>query len=237
MKITRIKKTIAAFLAVFMLPCTVSASVPGTIFSANTNCLTLAGTLPAKASLDVPELLQNPELPTGCESVALTIALTYEGYELDKTTIAEEYLIYDHTGNFALGYNGDPTSPNGAGIFPPGLVATANTYLLTQEQPATAVDISGKDFYLLLDYISRGTPVVIWTTMYMMEPEFTDSVVTVNGHSYTWYLQEHCVVLCGYDLEKGTVTVSDPLEGIIERNLEDFARIYESTGSCAMIIG
>lgn len=36
------------------------------------------------ASLEVPALAQNPELPTGCESVALTSALLSLGFNLEK---------------------------------------------------------------------------------------------------------------------------------------------------------
>ena len=44
--------------------------------------------------LDTEELFQNPELPTGCESVALTAALQYLKFDLEKTDIAENYLTY-----------------------------------------------------------------------------------------------------------------------------------------------
>lgn len=52
-------------------------------------------------------ILQKPELPTGCESVALTMVLKQKGYPIEKTTIAEEYLIYNRD-NYASGYVGDP---------------------------------------------------------------------------------------------------------------------------------
>lgn len=39
--------------------------------------------------LAVPNIMQNPELPTGCESVALTMLLHYWGYDtLEKCEIA-----------------------------------------------------------------------------------------------------------------------------------------------------
>ena len=39
-------------------------------------------------------ILQNPELPTGCESVALTMVLKYLGFDFEKTTIADDYLVF-----------------------------------------------------------------------------------------------------------------------------------------------
>ena len=63
----------------------------------NGNYLYLRPMEPA-AVLAVPNILQNPELPTGCESVALTMLLHYWGYDtLGKTEIADHYLSYDTT--------------------------------------------------------------------------------------------------------------------------------------------
>ena len=42
--------------------------------------------------LNVKCVLQNPELPTGCEITALTIVLNYLGYDVDKLTMADKYL-------------------------------------------------------------------------------------------------------------------------------------------------
>ncbi len=41
---------------------------------------------------DFPIVNQMPELPTGCEITALTMALNYYGYPVDKTVMASEYL-------------------------------------------------------------------------------------------------------------------------------------------------
>ncbi len=75
--------------------------------------------LPVRCMLDVPFVYQEPELPTGCESVALTMLLLYEGFDLEKTTIADDYLLYSENGDFSEGYIGDPYSCEGAGCFPP----------------------------------------------------------------------------------------------------------------------
>ena len=56
--------------------------------AAETAQLQAAAELPRSASLDVPALQQYPELPTGCESVALTNALLACGFDLQKTEIA-----------------------------------------------------------------------------------------------------------------------------------------------------
>ena len=44
------------------------------------------------------------------------------------------------------------------------------------------------------------------------------------------------MVLYGYDHTKGTCLVSDPLEGLVERNEEDFTKIYNEIGKYAAVI-
>lgn len=193
--------------------------------------------LPDYVSLDVPEVLQNPELPTGCESVALTMALMYEGFELEKTTIAREFLIYNReTDNTAVGYVGDPFTEEGAGCFAPAIAATADAFFEDQEYDYTAYDISDSSLDELLCYVASGTPVVVWSTMYMAEPEFTRESSVFMGKVYEWYRQEHCVVLSGYDLEEQTLQINDPLEGTVIRDMEEFRRIYNLTGQNAVVV-
>lgn len=47
---------------------------------------------------------------------------------------------------------------------------------------------------------------------------------------------EHCVVLIGYDLDAGTVTISDPVRGMVTRNLNTVASRYEQMHSQAVVI-
>lgn len=193
--------------------------------------------LPLYMYLEVPEVLQNPELPTGCESVALTMALQYEGIELSKTTIAREFLIYNReTDNTAIGYVGDPFSEEGAGCFAPAIAATAADFFQDQELDYTVYDITDSTLDELLSYVAAETPVVVWTTMYMAEPEFTREDGEYNDKIYHWYRQEHCVVLSGYDLEANTLQINDPLEGIVTRDKEAFERIYNLTGRNAVVV-
>lgn len=193
--------------------------------------------LPRAVSLEVPSVLQLPELPTGCESVALTMALEYEGFMLYKTTIAREFLIYNQeTDNMAIGYIGDPFSEDGAGCFAPAIAATADNFFEDQEADYVAYDISGTEMEELLSYVQAGTPVVLWTTMYMVEPEFTEDTAEYEGETYRWYYQEHCVVLSGYDLDNNTLQINDPLEGIVDRDYDEFKRIYDEIGKYAVVV-
>lgn len=196
-----------------------------------------ASELPDQMYLQVPEILQNPELPTGCEAVSLTMALQYEGFDVDKVTIAGDFLIYNNeSDNMAVGYIGDPFSESGAGCFAPVIAATACAFFTDQEASYKAYDITGTDFEDFFAYIAAGTPVIVWTTMYMAEPEFIRLDTEYNGHVYRWYRQEHCVVLSGYNRIERTVQINDPLEGIVTRNLDEFASIFNQTGKNAVVL-
>lgn len=186
--------------------------------------------------LAVPNIMQNPELPTGCESVALTMLLHYWGYDtLEKCEIADNYLTYDST-NFVTSFVGDPHTENGAGIFAPGLTAAANRFLKDHGDSRIARDLTGTSFEGLLAYVSQGDPVVVWNTVDMQEPGDVNAHYYYQGKTYNFYKEEHCMVLCGYDLTQGTVLVSDPQAGLVWRDLDEFSSIYKKMGSNAMAI-
>lgn len=187
--------------------------------------------------LDVPEILQLPELPTGCEATALSMALAYDGVEIDKTTVARDYLVYNYEDeNMALGYVGDPFSEDGAGCFAPAIRETAERIFEDRGIEGSARDISGTSLDDLLVYVSSGRPVIVWTSMYMAEPEFTGEEGRYQGRTYRWYRQEHCVVLSGYDLGERKLQINDPLEGIVWRDMDAFGGIYDRTGQNAVVL-
>lgn len=191
--------------------------------------------IPKNFTIEMEELMQNPELPTGCESVALTIVLRYYGFELEKTTIADEYLDYSET-DFVTAYLGDPHTESGAGCFSPAIEKAANKFLRAENSAMTAKDISGTKLEDLYAYVSSGMPVIVWNSMYMADLERMSQNYVYEGKTYYWYRKEHCVVLCGYDSENHTVIINDPLEGIVERDAERFGEIYDELGQMAVVI-
>lgn len=188
----------------------------------------------SSAMLDTEELYQNPELPTGCESVALTSALHTLGFNLEKTEIADEYLSYGD--DVMWYYVGDPAGFDGAGIYPPGLTNCANDYLTAKKSTFTAYNTMGTEFEDLYKLIDKGYPVLIWITMDYDLPILSDVAFDYNGKYYYWYELEHCVMLCGYDLDEGTVTVNDPLEGIQTVDAEELKAIYDEIDKLSMTI-
>ena len=184
--------------------------------------------------LESEELLQNPELPTGCESVALTAALRTLHFDLEKTEIAEKYLTYGE--DVMWDYVGEPFDYDGAGIYPPGLTNTANLYLRAHNSDFVAYNTMGVQLEDLFKLIENKCPVVIWTTLDYEEPFLADMAYEYKDKFYYWYELEHCVMLCGYDLDEGTVTINDPMVGIVNIDLEQMKMIYDGIGRLSMTV-
>lgn len=178
---------------------------------------------------------QNPQLPTGCESVALTMVLKYYGFHLSKTTIASSYLPKSGSGNFVTKFAGSPFSPNGAGIYAPGLKDTANKYLKAKKSSRRAYDLTGIDFDDLYRFVESDIPVIVWNSMYMWNPVPSFSRRAL-GRSWTFFRYEHCVVFCGYNKNTGKVLINDALSGLVWRSAKSFKRIYNKLGKMAVVI-
>jgi uncharacterized protein YvpB len=191
---------------------------------------------PEEVQLDLDIIYQNPELPAGCESVALTMLLNYYGFDLDKTTIASDYLIYSTNGSFVEGYAGNPFTSTGGGIYSPGMTDTANKFLMEQGSDLRAVNISGTSLNNLLPFIAKGTPILIWTTIGYTTPNPSGTVFSYDGTSYQWVTREHCVVLSGYNLETNEVTLYDSIAGITTCDKDTFEAIYDKMWRMAVVL-
>lgn len=72
-------------------------------------------------------MLQNPELPTGCEITALTTVLNYLGYDVDKLTLADNFLDKGRVGETSpyKAFVGNPRDEDACGAFAPVIVNSA----------------------------------------------------------------------------------------------------------------
>lgn len=190
---------------------------------------------PDSHSINVNMVYQYPELPSGCESVSLTMLLNFYGFDITKTELVNNYLVYAN--DFVNGFFGDPyDSAVGGGCYAPGMTTTANKYLSTKNTPLKAVNVSGSSFDDLLTYVAKDTPVMIWTTISLQSPEKGYPDAWYDGKQYMWDYMEHCVVLTGYDKTNNTVTVNDPIEGTVTRNLDTFSNMYDEMYKMAIVI-
>lgn len=191
--------------------------------------------LPRFVQLDVPSFDQNPALPTGCESVALTDALVYRGYDLGVTDIADNWLPLSET-DFVNAFMGDPHSTEGNSCMAPCIAQTASAYLAAQGSTLTAEDATGMTVESMLETVAAGTPVIAWCTIDLVEPGQPYAVAWQDNRAYELYDSSHCVVVSGFDLDASVVFASDPLEGRTSYDLALFASRYYELGAQAVVV-
>lgn len=198
-----------------------------------------------KAYIPIKKLMQNPELPNGCEIVSLTAILNYYGYTVSKTTMADKYLpkqsfSWKQGKRFGSdpykAYAGDPRSKTGGWYsFAPPIVKASDNYMEMQKNKMKAKDISGSSKEELITYLGNGVPIVIWVTLDLNKPTLNSHwYLSDTGKYYKAYTNLHAVVLKGY--KEGKVHVMNPLKGQVEYNLNTFFKSYEEMGKHALIL-
>ncbi len=197
-----------------------------------------------KAFMPVEVLMQNPELPNGCEITALTALLNYYGYEAEKLDMADNYLpqeAFNRKDGKLIGANpykafaGNPRDNSGFFSYAPPVVEAANSYIDKAAGGHEAIDVSNSAMEEILGYLDRGLPVVIWVTLDLSKPRL----------NYSWYLRDtgeeyqapvnlHAVVLKGYD--ENNVYYMDPILGDLIKGKAEFFRSYYDLGKHAVIV-
>ena len=174
-----------------------------------------------KLLLDVPFIAQNPQFPTGCESVSATMALQYAGLNITPGEFIDGYLamgpdLYTDDDGRRCGespytvFIGNPRTQIGFGCYAPVIynacVDAAGSYDVTVKNlTGTSLD------ELREEYLRYGIPVIFWGTMRMREPYEGAKWYLPNGSLFTWTAPEHCLVLVGFD--DASYYFNDPLVG------------------------
>ena len=188
--------------------------------------------------LNVSNILQNPEMPTGCEITSLAIDLNYlfpdDG--ITKQYMADNYLDTAVIGTASPNdaFLGSPYSSHSYGCYAPVIEKTANKYLLESGKDYWAYDVTGTEFSNLLKYLNDGYPVIIWATTNMVDT-YQSTSWNIKGNNVPWLANEHCLVLIGYD--SSNYYIADPLnDGITsyERSLVETR--YNQMGKQAVVI-
>lgn len=195
--------------------------------------------LPDSWQIDVPALLQEPELPTGCEITSLTCLLNYLGFPVDKEVMVDTYLDYEPVNGtdytFFEKYVGNPRAA-GYGCYSPVIVKAATDFLADQNSSLEAVNLSGSTKEELMLVIASGHPIVIWNTLEASDVSEVLVWTTPDGTDVYWCKLEHCMLLTGYDLNANTVTVCDPMVGVVSYDLTQFFKVYDDMYQQAMTI-
>ncbi len=191
-------------------------------------------------------ILQNPELPTGCESVALTMLIHYYGIYTDKVLMAESFLprqeadfTYDENGR-KIGpdmenyFVGDPQTAEGYICGVPAILTEADDWLSYVGETLNAVDQTGISWDELYGYVCRDTPVMVWVTINMEDRRETNGWYTEAGEWMEYARNDHAAVLIGYTAD--TVIIADPISGLVEYSREQFEKVFESRGRKCVIL-
>lgn len=183
------------------------------------------------------ELLQLPNLPTGCEITSLTAVLNYWGYGVNKETMADKYLEKGEMGKVTAyeAFIGEPTSTNGCCCFAPVIQRAANKYLSEQNSFYRAYDLTGASLEDLYREINQNHPVIVWATINMGEPRYYPQLKLSDG-TYSWIGGEHCMVLTGYNKSTNSVYVMDPLRGNVVYDASLFNKRYEQLFLQAVVV-
>lgn len=206
------------------------------------------------------------DLLTGCEATGLTTALNWYGYDIDKFTLAENYMpkgelrFEPYPGKYWKGRNTDfckqwdgatvgpdymetfVGSPyredNCYGCYAPCIVKTANNFFEAVGSSYKAKDISGTELNDLFRYVQANIPVIVIVTPNLEEPEPGDYWYAEDKDELVfWQKGHHCMVIFGYDLNDSYVYASDPASGcLMVYDLITFRDIYDVKGQSACYI-
>ncbi|WP_051291602.1 C39 family peptidase [Fictibacillus gelatini] len=192
--------------------------------------------------ISAPLISQMPELPRGCEVTSLAMMLQHAGKKVSKMTLAKKvkkdptpYRVKNgktYFGNPNTGFVGNmyTFSKPGYGVYHGPVFQLARTYLGNR-----AVDLSGKDFSTVIQYLDQKTPVwVIANTHFArLSPSYFKTWYTPTG-KIKITMKEHSVLVTGYD--NNYIYFNDPLANVKNRKAakRNFIAAWEQMGKQAI---
>lgn len=195
---------------------------------------------------DVELILQNPELPNGCEVTSLAILLTAAGFPADHVKLYQACLPTEgfvYTENQRLGpspeeyYVGDASSRTGGWYcFESPIVQAGDAWIARNGGGSRMQTVSGLSQDELEQYVQKGIPLVVWTTIEYASPTYssTFSWTLPDGEAYVPYSNLHCVVLAGE--ENGQYQIADPIYGWQTVDKDVFWSSFDAMGRRAVTI-
>ncbi len=190
--------------------------------------------------LDVPLILQKPELYNGCEITSVAMLLAFAGQKVNKLELARK-MPKDLTpirkdssgkavfwGNPNVGFVGDVTGKRrGYAIYHQPLHRFLKTYI------PSAVDLTGSPFASIERKLLSGKPVVVWTSVHYNPPYRWVRWQSPSGPVRATF-EEHAVVLTGVD--RHSVYLNDPLSAKKHIRIEKtrFIRGWQALGKQAI---
>ncbi|MGN0641785.1 MAG: C39 family peptidase [Huintestinicola sp.] len=193
-----------------------------------------------RKTLKAALIKQNPELPTGCEVTSLAMALKYYNFNIKPTVLADYFLDKGEyrASDYRKVFVGNPREIAAYGCYSGVIVKCAKKFLSTvKERSYDVINLTGCSAEELYTYIDMDIPVIVWATSKMIPtaegPSWTDAE---TGETITWVANEHCLLLTGYDKEKGIVYLNDPQYGAVGYKTELFEQRFAELGNQAVVI-
>ena len=150
----------------------------------------------------VPTILQYPNYPTGCESVALTILLNYYGYDVNVDDVISNLKLGQkpflrenvwYGGNPELEFIGSPYDIDSFGVYEKPIYDAAKIY------SNNVVMGTGKSLSSILEIVNSGNPVMVWISYNLTVPYISKSwIYEPTMEKIEWKSGEHAVVIIGY---------------------------------------
>ena len=195
--------------------------------------------------IDVPLVMQYPELPNGCEITSLTAILNSYGMDVSKTTMSDRYLpkvaFSTQKGkrfgpNPHIAYAGNPRDLNdGWYSFATPIVKAAEDVIAANKKDLYAENVSGSRREEILSFIDQGIPVIVWVTRDLSPPIKRGGWYNEGTNEFhSSFTNLHAVVLNGW--EDGKVHIMNPLKGQQIISEDVFFDSYEALGSQAVVV-
>ena len=197
-----------------------------------------------KILYDVPQILQNPELPNGCEITSLCELLHFYGFPADKCDLADNYLPQSekwygadpdkvYLGNPRLD---DNTPETGYYCFAGPVIKAADKYLKKCGSNLKPVDLTGAEEPELAAALQNGHPFIFWASLHFEDIQFDSAPAwrLPDGNLHKPFHMLHCMVCKGMD--EDYFYIADPLDYNTRVPREQFMKIFRQLGSRAVIL-
>lgn len=173
--------------------------------------------------ITAPLIAQTPNYPSGCESVSAVMLLNYWGESITVDTFIDDYLpkstnYYTKNGVFYGPspyeyFIGNPRTTNAYGCMAPAIKKAIDQYYGTDSPAKNVTGYTLKE--LCSQFINNDQPVLVWVTIGMVETQPGDSWHFEDGTLFSWPVNEHCMMLVGYD--KNYYYFNDPYTGKLKK--------------------
>lgn len=198
---------------------------------------------------DVPMILQMPKYYNGCESASAAMLLQYYGYDITIDDVAEKVPAVELETIDGKLYGPDPNdafagsmTDTGYGVYLKPILSTIQNLIKENGGNHQVLDLTGSSPEKLYYYLNNGQPVQVWVTTNMLDVKYSDTISwyvknidgTYTENEISFPLNEHCLVLIGYNEEN--VYLNDPLRGLAIIDKTEFEVAYQSMGAMALTI-